>query len=192
MRVFAPLALTTAAMSVPLPLTLQQPLMSAVLAHREGAPRSVWLTALLRAWAAPWLAREVLLLRQQHDGSFAVEGASGESLLWAELLRCPERWDGGVAGEGPAAQALQQWAPVQMQVSDPRFRPWRDAARRDRLAQLEAWPLECVTGARVLLLGRGADRADGAGGVNASAQAAALYRLGRLLDRDDAEMAVDA
>lgn len=104
---------------------------------------------LAEALALPFVA----LLRQHEGGTLEIEASARESALWAELMRLPERWDGTIAGNGAAARALRQREAVVLGLADEGLMPWREAARRDGLRELCAWPLDGATPARVLLLG---------------------------------------
>lgn len=83
----------------------------------------------------------VLLSRRQHSGLVQICGRSQERALWLEMQRMPERWDGTVAGDGPAARALQAGQATWMPVSDAGFLPWQTAAADDQIAAAGAWPL---------------------------------------------------
>lgn len=124
-------------------------------AYRErvdGQPRESWFPHLLTALADALSLRLAAVLRHHPGGTLELEASSSETLLWAELMRMPERWDGGVTGQGPAARALRSGEPVSVGVGDDGFLPWREAARRDRVVEVRAWPLNSVDSARVLLL----------------------------------------
>lgn len=109
---------------------------------------------LAEALAVPFFA----LVRQHEGGTLELEACSRESALWAELMRLPERWDGTIAGNGPASRALHAHQPVVLAVSDEGFMPWREAARRDGIREICAWPLDDSKPARVLLLACDATR----------------------------------
>lgn len=95
----------------------------------------------------------LVALVQRHDGgTLEVEAASDETLLWAELTRMPERWDGTMAGNGPASRALRSGATVSITLDDAGFVLWRTAARRDGLAEVCAVPLITRNPDWVLLL----------------------------------------
>lgn len=83
----------------------------------------------------------VLLSRRQASGLVQVCGRSQERALWLELQRMPERWDGTVAGDGPAARALHAGQACWMAVTEPGFLPWRKAAADEQIAAAGAWPL---------------------------------------------------
>lgn len=83
----------------------------------------------------------VLLSRQQQSGLVQICGRSQERALWIEMQRMPEHWDGTVAGDGPAARALNAKQARWMAVSEPGFLPWRAAAVTDQIATAGAWPL---------------------------------------------------
>ncbi len=147
----------------------------------EGQPRARWLATLLRSWATLLSVPLVVILRKHPGGTLELEASSGETLLWAELMRIPERWDGGLAGQGPGARALDGGVPVSIPVSDDGFVPWREAARRDRVVRVGAWPLEGLDAARVLLIGH-------SGAADATplhvAEAALAAGIERLLNAD--------
>lgn len=100
----------------------------------------------------------VTLLMRHAAGSIELRVTSDETLLWSELLRIPERWDGTVAGNGPGARALRDGAPAIMAVDDPDYVPWRKAAERDGLSQIGAWPVAGSSPAHVLYAGTRDDR----------------------------------
>ncbi|MES2683552.1 MAG: PAS domain S-box protein [Pseudomonadota bacterium] len=83
----------------------------------------------------------VLLGRRQPGGEVQLCGRSSEQALWLELQRMPERWDGTVAGDGPAARALHSGQGCWMAVADAGFLPWRVAAQSDHIAAAGAWPM---------------------------------------------------
>ena len=84
----------------------------------------------------------VLLSRPQQSGAVQICGRSQELALWIEMQRMPERWDGTVAGDGPAARALNTMQSNWMAVSEPGFLPWRTAAAADQLTAAGTWPLK--------------------------------------------------
>ncbi len=83
----------------------------------------------------------VLLSRRQQSGLVQICGRSQERALWIEMQRMPERWDGTVAGDGPAARALHAQQARWMTVSETGFLPWRAAAVSDQISAAGAWPL---------------------------------------------------
>jgi PAS domain S-box-containing protein len=74
-------------------------------------------------------------------GTINVVSASTENRLWIEWQRLPERWDGTVTGDGPAARALHTGAPCTMPVTDEAYAPWRRAAESDGVLSAMAWPV---------------------------------------------------
>ena len=94
----------------------------------------------------------VLLVRRHDDGLIEIEATSSENLLWAELQRVPERTDGSIAGNGPAARALRTGAPAEVAVTDEGFFPWRNAARREHINGAIACPLCPASGDRALVV----------------------------------------
>lgn len=92
----------------------------------------------------------VVVARKADNGLVVMEGASPETMLWAELKRLPERWDGTVAGDGPAARALKADAPAWLSVGEDGFLPWRAAAARDQVAAAGAWPIPTSMGIYVI------------------------------------------
>jgi PAS domain S-box-containing protein len=112
---------------------------------------------------------------QRHTGgTLDVKATSRESALWAEMVRLPERSDGTIAGDGPAARALRQAAPQTLLLDDPGLMPWRDAARRDGIGSIRAVPLEGATVEWVLLAC--ASGAEGASPLDVAYAAAACAR----------------
>lgn len=118
----------------------------------EEVPQPDLLQHLCRRLAEAIELPLVVLVRRHESGMLELEAASRETQLWAELTRLPERWDGTIAGHGPAARALHTQAPVRMDVRDEGFVPWREAARRDGITVACALPLDTSEGAWVLLL----------------------------------------
>ncbi|HKY92336.1 MAG TPA: PAS domain S-box protein [Nevskiaceae bacterium] len=96
--------------------------------------------------------RLVGLVRRAEGGLMRMEAASCENRLWAEFTRLPERWDGTIAGHGPAVQALQTREMTQVAVTSEGFLPWREAAISDGVARAAAWPLEVDDGEWVLVM----------------------------------------
>ena len=84
------------------------------------------------------------LSRKLASGVIAVEASAREDALWLELQRLPERWDGTVAGDGPAARALRNQAPALMATVDEGFLPWRRAAESEGIRAVAAWPLQAA------------------------------------------------
>lgn len=93
----------------------------------------------------------VALVRRHEGGTLEVAAVSRENSMWAELTRLPERWDGTVAGHGPAARALHTATRVSMAIGEEGFLPWRDAARREGITEACAWPLEAEEGVWALM-----------------------------------------
>ncbi len=94
----------------------------------------------------------VLAARKQDNGAVTVSAASREDVLWAELQRLPERWDGTVVGNGPAGTALRESVPVVMRFSSEGLLPWRLAAEREGIRSAYALPLALPDGDGVLEL----------------------------------------
>jgi PAS domain S-box-containing protein len=94
----------------------------------------------------------VLFLKRQSSGAITIEGTSAETVLWADFQRVPERWDGTVAGNGPAACALHTGKSAVMKTTEDGFMPWRLAAERDRIHSAAAWVLKLPDGDFVLEL----------------------------------------
>lgn len=94
----------------------------------------------------------VALVHRSAGGTLAAEATSRENLLWAEFRRLPERWDGTITGDGPAARALHRGEAVSIFISDEGFLPWREAAKREGISQIEARPLHTADQAWVLLV----------------------------------------
>lgn len=94
----------------------------------------------------------VLAARKRDTGVVTVSAASRENVLWAELQRLPERWDGTVVGNGPAGKALRESVPVAMRFSSEGLLPWRLAAEREGIRSACALPLTLPDGDGVLEL----------------------------------------
>lgn len=88
----------------------------------------------------------VVVARKLDTGVVAIEAASGENSLWAELQHLPEHWDGTVAGNGPAARAIETGKPAWLSTSEEGMLPWRAAAARDQIVAAGAWPLKDTDG----------------------------------------------
>lgn len=106
-----------------------------------GAARSDTLAGLCAHLARALKLPLVLLARRTESGTMSIEAASAENGLWLELQRIPERWDGGVSSQGPAAAALRMQGPVRMGVGDEGFALWRAAAQAERVREVLAFPL---------------------------------------------------
>lgn len=148
-------------------------------------PREDWLRQLCVRLADALNLALVLLVRRHASGTLEVEASSRESALWAEMLRLPERSDGTIVGNGPAARALREHEAQTLTIEDEGLLPWREAARRDGVGVFCAVPIEGLSTPWVLLAG--ASGADGAGLVEVPAAAAACARaLGaaKELERD--------
>ena len=137
----------------------------------EEVPRQDLLRTLCQGLADALELPLVVLLRRHEGGTLEVEAASRENLLWAEFMRLPERWDGTIAGNGPAARALRGREPVSIAANDEGFMPWREAARRDGIARLSAWPLATADADWVLLCASDRTQTDAASGEMAPAAA---------------------
>lgn len=124
----------------------------------EGRARADLLRTLCQGLAEALDVPLVALVRQHESGTLELEASSRESALWVELMRLPERWDGTIAGNGPASRALHARQPVVIAVGDEGFMPWRAAALRDGIRELCAWPLDATHPARVLLVACDATR----------------------------------
>ena len=146
-------------------------------AYREMVqqrPREDWMRHLCGGIAEALQVVLVMLVRHNASGTLEVDACSRESALWVEMLRLPERSDGTIAGNGPAARALRDGQPLTMTVQDDGMVPWRDAARRDGIGIIRAVPLEGIGAPWVLLVC--ASGADGAGLAEAGPAAAACVR----------------
>ncbi len=83
----------------------------------------------------------VVLMHSYEDGLIEIDATSSENLLWAELQRVPERADGTITGNGPAAQALRTGVTAEVAVTDEGFFPWRKAAQSEDIGGAIACPL---------------------------------------------------
>lgn len=84
--------------------------------------------------------RMITLTRKLGSGVVAMQAWSREDALWLDLQRLPERWDGTVVGDGPAARALVGGRPVWMGVEEEAFTPWRRAAEAEGIRAAAAVP----------------------------------------------------
>ena len=107
----------------------------------NGATRQESLTSLCAHVARLLRLPLVLIARRADSGIMATEAASAENSLWLELQRIPERWDGGLSGQGPAAEALRARGAVQMQPRHEGFALWRAAAQAERVQWILAIPV---------------------------------------------------
>lgn len=140
----------------------------------QQRPREDWMRQLCVRLAEALNVITVMLVHRHAGGTLDVEASSRESSLWAEFMRLPERCDGTIAGDGPAARALSRGQAQTLTLDDPGLLPWRNAASRDGIGLIRAVPVEGTTGAWVLLAC--ASGTDGAGLVDAPAAAAACAR----------------
>ncbi|WP_162851048.1 sensor domain-containing diguanylate cyclase [Panacagrimonas perspica] len=118
----------------------------------EERPRSDVLRNLCQGIADSHGLPLVALLRRHDGGALEIEATSRETLLWAELTRLPERCDGTIVGNGPGSRALQTRETVAVNVDEPGFSPWREAAMRDGIVRVCARPLEFEEPGWVLML----------------------------------------
>lgn len=129
------------------------------------------------------LALPLVALVQRHKGgTLDLAAVSRETSMWAELTRLPERWDGTVAGHGPAARALHGGEPIGMPVSDEGFLPWREAARRDGIVDARAWPLDTADGGWAMVLYGRTAQADYSSPCHDEAGGIAATGCGRVID----------
>lgn len=128
----------------------------------SGTPRRESLAGLCAHLARVLKLRLALLVRRAESGTFAIEAASAENGLWLELQRIPERWDGGVSSQGPAAAALRAQSPVRLSIDDEGFALWRSAAGGERVGEVLALPLRSAEATWVLELYFDGDIARGA------------------------------
>lgn len=118
----------------------------------NGATRQECLAGLC-AHLARLLRLPLVLVAQRADsGIMSTEAASAENSLWLELQHIPERWDGGLSGQGPAAEALRAQGAVQMHPRHEGFALWRAAAQAERVQWIMAIPLAVGAGAWVMEL----------------------------------------
>jgi PAS domain S-box-containing protein len=94
----------------------------------------------------------VTLLQRVEGGVMRMVASSADNRLWTEFTRLPERWDGTIAGHGPAAQVLHTHRPAIESVAAEGFLPWRKAAESEGIACVCAWPLSTESGQWVLSL----------------------------------------
>lgn len=86
-------------------------------------------------------AAMVAIARKLDSGAVGIEAVAPGNSLWVELQSIPERWDGTLAGCGPAALAIETGEPAWLSVSEEGFRPWRDAATTEHVSAAGAWPV---------------------------------------------------
>lgn len=111
-----------------------------------------------RGLAASFGFALAMLVRKASSGIAVCEATSAESQLWLALQRLPERWDGSLVGEGPAARLLRSGEPkVRIRIEDDEFFPWRAAARAEGVQVAAALPLNLPAGAWALELFGGED-----------------------------------
>ena len=154
-------------MNQPLPVLATAPPQSAVLPARvsreqaidhayrdivQGRSRDDWTRQLCVRLAEALGVVMVMMVRRHAGGTLEVEATSRESVLWAEMLRLPERCDGTIAGDGPAARAVRQGGVQTLTLDDPGLVPWREAARRDGIKSIRAIPMEGTSTPWVLLV----------------------------------------
>lgn len=120
------------------------------LAALRGDPRSRLLNDLMGEIARALSAPLVLLARKRED-LIEIEARSSENLLWSEFQRIPERLDGTISGQGPAARALRGRSAVRTRVDDEGFIAWREAALREKITGAQALPIDSC-GERVLVV----------------------------------------
>lgn len=117
-----------------------------------GLPRLEVLREFCVELAAALKLPLAVLGRRLDTGGVAIEAASADNSLWVELQHVPERWDGGVAGNGPAGTALRVNAPLRMSVDRDHFMIWRAAAEREKVREVLAWPFKAAGADYVLEL----------------------------------------
>ena len=118
----------------------------------NGAPRREALAGLCAHLARVLRLRLALLVHPTESGTMAIEATSAENGLWLELQHIPERWDGGLSSQGPAAAALRAGAAIRMQVRDEGFALWQAAAEAERVREILAIPVPAQEGAWILAL----------------------------------------
>jgi PAS domain S-box-containing protein len=128
----------------------------------NGAPRQEGLAGLCAHLARVLRLRLALLARRTESGTMAIEAASAENGLWLELQHIPERWDGGLSSQGPAAAALRAGGAVHMRTRDEGFALWQAAAEAERVREVLAIPVTAGDGAWILELYFDGDLAHGA------------------------------
>ncbi|HKY90039.1 MAG TPA: PAS domain S-box protein [Nevskiaceae bacterium] len=107
----------------------------------EDADRGEMLRRLCGAVAESLGLVMVSLVQRSEGGLMRMVASSTENRLWTEFARLPERWDGTIAGHGPAAQVLHTHEPALVSVAAEGFLPWRNAAEAEGIASVCAWPL---------------------------------------------------
>lgn len=117
----------------------------------QNRAREDWMRRLCMRTADALDLALVMLVCRHAGGTLDVQATSRESELWAEMLRLPERGDGTIAGDGPAARALRAGDVQVLALDDEGLLPWRDAARRDGIGSICAVALEGTASAWVLI-----------------------------------------
>ncbi len=107
----------------------------------NGTPRRELLASLCAHLARLLRLPLAVIARRVDSGTMAVEAESAEGALWLELQRIPERWDGGLSGQGPAAEALRAGSAVQMHPHHDGFALWRAAAQAEGVQRVLAIPV---------------------------------------------------
>ncbi|MGQ0587166.1 MAG: PAS domain-containing protein [Gammaproteobacteria bacterium] len=115
----------------------------------NGAPRRDSLTGLCTHLARLLRLPLAMIARRAEGGTLLIEATSAENGLWLELQHIPERWDGGLCGQGPAAEALRAGIAVQMHPRHDGYTPWAAAARAERVQRILAIPMPMADGASV-------------------------------------------
>lgn len=107
----------------------------------DGEPREELLHRLCEQLADELPAAMVAIARKLDSGAVGIEAVAPGNALWVELQAIPERWDGTVAGQGPAALSIKSGEPAWISTAEEGFRPWRAAATAERVAAAGAWPI---------------------------------------------------
>jgi PAS domain S-box-containing protein len=138
----------------------------------NGAPPRESLAGLCALLARLLRLPLALLARRADSGIMTIDGASAENGLWLELQHIPERWDGGLSGQGPAAEAMRSSGAIRMHPRHEGFALWRAAAQAERVQWILAVPVTAAEGTYVAELCFGGEIARGA--------SAATLTVGRL------------
>lgn len=137
---------TSQTLSVPA-LDFQGLVTSLYEAAAEDADPQALRVRLCRGLAVSFGFALVLLVRRSPSGIVACEAASAENALWLALQRLPERWDGSLVGEGPAARLLKTGERrIGARIDEDEFFPWRTAAQAEGVRSAVAYSLDLPQG----------------------------------------------
>jgi PAS domain S-box-containing protein len=123
------------------PAQLQAGMAAVYHAAVSGTPRRELLQMICVELARRLALPLVMIARKAPNGAVLQEAASSENALYVAFHRIPECWDGGVAGRGPASEALRAGSPVRLSFTHEALAFWSAAAQQEGIAEVLAWPL---------------------------------------------------